>query len=76
MKIAMIKIPPAIAQAGLHGRMLLQVHDELVIECPRAELSETVGVARNVMENAYLMSIPLTTDARWGTNWDEMQPVP
>ena len=42
MKIAMIKIPPAMAQAGLHGRMLLQVHDELVIECPRAELNETV----------------------------------
>ena len=75
MKIAMIKIPPAMAQAGLHGRMLLQVHDELVIECPRAELRETVAVARNVMENAYMLSIPLTTDARWGTNWDELQPI-
>ena len=63
MKIAMIKIPPALSQAGLHGRMLLQVHDELVIECPRDELNETVRVARNVMENAYPMSIPLTTDA-------------
>jgi DNA polymerase-1 len=73
MKIAMIKIPPAIAQAGLHGRMLLQVHDELVLECPRAELNATVDMARNVMENAYLMSIPLTTDARWGTNWDELK---
>jgi DNA polymerase-1 len=75
MKIAMIKIPPAIAQAGLHGRMLLQVHDELVLECPRAELNATVDMARNVMENAYLMSIPLTTDARWGTNWDELKPI-
>jgi DNA polymerase-1 len=75
MKIAMIKIPPAIAQAGLHGRMLLQVHDELVIECPRAELNETVVAARNVMEHAYPLSIPLTTDARWGTNWDELQPM-
>ena len=75
MKIAMIKIPPAIEQAGLHGRMLLQVHDELVIECPRPELGETVRVARNVMENAYPMSIPLTTDARWGANWDELQPI-
>jgi DNA polymerase I len=75
MKIAMIKIPPAIAQAGLHGRMLLQVHDELVIECPHTELDETVRVAQNVMENAYPLSIPLTTDARWGTNWDEMQSV-
>jgi DNA polymerase-1 len=75
MKIAMIRIPPAIAQAGLHGRMLLQVHDELVIECPRAELNETVVAARNVMEHAYPLSIPLTTDARWGTNWDELQPM-
>lgn len=75
MKIAMIQIPPALAQAGLHGRMLLQVHDELVLECPRAELAQTVRVARGVMENAYPMSIPLTTEARWGQNWDEMQPV-
>ncbi len=73
MKMAMIKMPPAIAKAGLHGRMLLQVHDELVIECPRAELNETVRVARHVMENAYPLSIPLTTEARWGTNWDELQ---
>ena len=42
MKIAMIKIPSALAQAGLHGKMLLQVHDELVLECPQAELAETV----------------------------------
>ena len=75
MKLAMIRIPPAIAKAGLHGRMLLQVHDELVIECPRDELGESVIVARNIMENAYPLSIPLTTDARWGTNWDELQPI-
>jgi DNA polymerase-1 len=75
MKIAMIKIPPALAQAGLHGRMLLQVHDELVVECPRSELVETVRVGRQVMENAYPLSIPLTTEARWGTNWDELQPM-
>jgi DNA polymerase-1 len=75
MKIAMIRIPPALVQAGLHGRMLLQVHDELVIECPHAELNETIHVTRTIMENAYPMSIPLTTEARWGTNWDELQPV-
>ena len=75
MKIAMIKIPPALAQAGLHGKMLLQVHDELVVECPRNELSDLVGVVRNVMENAYPIGIPLTTEARWGMNWDELQPM-
>ena len=75
MKIAMIRIPPALAQAGLRGRMLLQVHDELVIECPRAELEKTARVVRDVMENAYLLSILLTTETRWGTDWDELKPV-
>jgi DNA polymerase-1 len=75
MKIAMIKIPPALAQAGLHGKMLLQVHDELVVECPNTELSGVVEVVRKIMENAYTLSIPLTTEARWGMNWDELQPL-
>ncbi len=72
MKIAMIRLPPALEKAGLHGKMLLQVHDELVLECPQAELQETVAVARRVMENVYPMSVPLTTEARWGRNWDEL----
>ena len=75
MKIAMIRIPPALAQAGLHGKMLLQVHDELVIECPRNEMDETTRLARDVMEKAYPLSIPLTTEARRGINWDELQPI-
>jgi DNA polymerase-1 len=75
MKIAMIKIPAALVQAGLHGRMLLQVHDELVVECPQAELIETARLVRDVMENAYPLSIPLSTDARWGTNWYELKQV-
>jgi len=75
MKIAMLKIPPALAQASLHGRMLLQVHDELVIECPLAELTATARLMQQVMENSYSISIPLSTEARWGLNWDEMKPV-
>jgi DNA polymerase I len=73
MKIAMIKIPSALDAAGLHGRMLLQVHDELVLECPRAELKATARVVGEVMESAYPMSIPLSTEARWGMNWEEMK---
>ena len=75
MKIAMLKIPPALAQASLHGRMLLQVHDELVIECPLTELTATARLVQQVMENSYSISIPLSTEARWGLNWDEMKPV-
>jgi DNA polymerase I len=75
MKIAMIKIPPALAQEHLQGKMLLQVHDELVMECPQAELTRVARVVQDIMENAYPLSIPLTTEARWGTNWDELQPL-
>ncbi|MFH2102316.1 MAG: DNA polymerase I [Chloroflexota bacterium] len=76
MKIAMLNIPAALAQAGLHGRMILQVHDELVLECPKAELEQTTKVVQKTMEDAYPLSIPLTTDARWGSDWDELQPIP
>ncbi len=55
--------------------MLLQVHDELLLECPKGELLRTAKVVQAVMENAYTLSIPLTTDARWGVNWGEMKPI-
>jgi DNA polymerase-1 len=73
MKIAMLKIPGALRKAGLHGKMLLQVHDELVLECPRTELEQSARVVQETMANAYPMSIPLSTEARWGLNWGEMQ---
>ena len=76
MKIAMMRIPSALAAAGLHSRMLLQVHDELVLESPTNERDETIQVVRQAMENAIQLSIPLTTEARSGVNWDEMQVVP
>ncbi len=75
MKIAMIRIPPALKKANLKGKMLLQVHDELVVECPRAEMKEVTRVVQDIMESSYPLSIPLKTEARWGTNWDELKPL-
>jgi DNA polymerase-1 len=75
MKIAMLRIPPALEKAKLKGKMLLQVHDELVLECPQAELAEMVRVVKQVMESAYPLNIPLETEARAGQNWGEMQVV-
>ncbi|GAB4499940.1 MAG: DNA polymerase I [Anaerolineales bacterium] len=72
MKIAMLKIPPALKQAGLSAKMLLQVHDELVLEVPKKEIDETARVVQETMANAYPMSIPLETEARAGLNWGEM----
>jgi DNA polymerase I len=75
MKIAMLRIPPALKEAGLKGKMLLQVHDELVLECPEKELKETARVVQEVMANAFPMSIPLSTEARYGKNWGDMKAI-
>jgi DNA polymerase I len=72
MKIAMLRIPSALQRARLDAHMLLQVHDELVLEVPEAELEATSKVVRQVMEAAYPLDIPLSTEAKWGQNWDEM----
>lgn len=73
MKIAMLKVSDALPAAGLKGQMLLQVHDEIVIECPQEELSQTAKLVQSVMSQAYPLSIPLSTEARWGLNWGEMK---
>lgn len=72
MKIAMLQIPVTLAKLGLKGRMLLQVHDEIVIECPQQELKQTAKAVQKVMEEAYPMSIPLLTEARSGRSWGAM----
>lgn len=73
MKIAMIKIPAALQAKGLKAKMLLQVHDELVLEVPKKEIDETAKVVQKTMATAYPMSIPLETEARAGVNWGEME---
>lgn len=73
MKIAMLKIPGALKLAGLQGQMLLQVHDEIVLECPQSELEKTAQVVQKTMEEAYPLSIPLSTEARAGRSWGAMK---
>ena len=75
MKLAMLHLPKALSDAGLSARMILQVHDELVWECPDNELMETGELVQRVMENAYSLSIALITDARYGPNWAQMTPL-
>jgi len=75
IKRAMIRIPPALAQANLKARMLLQVHDELLFEVPDAEVEATKALVRKVMEGAPLpavsLGVPLIADAGVGTSWAE-----
>jgi DNA polymerase-1 len=76
MKIAMLRVPKALANSGLRAKILLQVHDELVLECPTRELTETSEVVRKTMENAYKLDVPLCTEVRAGRNWGDLQPYP
>jgi DNA polymerase-1 len=75
MKIAMLKVPPALAKAKLKAKMLLQVHDEIVLECPKDELEKTAKVVKETMANAYQLDIPLSTEAKYGDNWGEMKAI-
>jgi DNA polymerase I len=72
---AMVRMDDALAEAKLTGRMLLQVHDELVFEVPDDEVEKTLPVVTRVMEYAPLpavsLSVPLQVEARAANNWDE-----
>lgn len=72
IKIAMLQIPTKLNEAHLSGKMLLQVHDELVVECPKSQLSQTALVVVQEMMNAYNLVVPLLTEARYGTSWGEL----
>lgn len=71
IKRAMIRLPDALAEAGLNARMLLQVHDELIFEVPDAEIEATRDTVRKVMSGAAHLSVPLDVDIGTGANWDE-----
>jgi DNA polymerase-1 len=75
LRRAMIRIPAALAQAGVSARMLLQVHDELVFEALDTEVEPTIAAVTRVMEKAcepgVAFSVPLKVDARAAQNWDE-----
>jgi len=73
IKIAMLHLPGEIKKAGLRAQMLLQVHDELMFEVPEAELEESTKLVQRVMENAYTLDIPLSTEAKSGPSWGAME---
>ena len=75
MKIAMIQVAEALAELRLQAKLLLQVHDELVLECPEAEVVETAKLVQGIMENAYQLQVPLRTDAKQGRDWGSLQPI-
>jgi len=71
IKRAMVRLPAALREAGFAGRLLLQVHDELLFEAPQSEAADFAAVAKSVMESAAALSIPLVVETGIGASWGE-----
>ena len=74
IKIAMIRLAPRLAEASLTARLVLQVHDELLMEVPNGEVDRLVPILVDTMEGALKLDVPLTVDVKSGPRWDEMKP--
>ncbi len=71
IKRAMIAVPAALREAGSRARIILQVHDELVLEAPAAEVDVVAARTREVMEGVFSLGVPLLVDVGIGRNWRE-----
>ncbi len=75
IKLAMIKLHETLPQVSARAKLLLQVHDELVLEVPADEVEKVARVVKETMENVTKLKVPLVADVKVGENWGEMIPV-
>ena len=71
LKKAMVEIYNEFNKRGLKSKMLIQVHDELVFNVLKSELDEVTNIVRDIMENTFVLSVPLKVDIEYGNNWYE-----
>ncbi len=71
IKIAMINVVNALNKEGLKAKLILQVHDELVLDCPKEEAEQAADILKSEMENAVKLNVPLSVDVHMGKNWYE-----
>ena len=69
IKIAMVNVSRRLVSEDLQGRLILQVHDELIVECPKSEADSVSEILHEEMENAVKLSVPLVAGARSGKSW-------
>ena len=71
IKIAMIRVRNRMQELGLQARLVLQVHDELIVECPEQEKDTVMQVVTEEMQAAAELKVPLVAEAHWGKSWYE-----
>ncbi len=75
MKIALIRLHERLSADRAPARMLLSVHDEVLLEVPRGEVEALAPVVRDVMEGALKLDVPLDVDLKSGDDWESMRPL-
>ena len=65
----MIDVAAALREAGLAGRLILQIHDELIVESPAEEAARAAGILKECMESAVKLKVPLVADTHTGHSW-------
>ena len=71
IKLAMIKVRDKLLSEGLEARLVLQVHDELIVECPEGETQRVKKLLEGEMEHVVELALPLTAEAHAGRSWAE-----
>lgn len=71
IKLAMVRVDERLHKEDLKAKLILQVHDELIVECPEEEKETVARLLTEEMEGAVHLSVPLTAEAHWGINWLE-----
>jgi len=71
IKVAMVRLHRNLAKHKLKSKMIMQVHDELVFECPAQEKREVEALVKSEMEGVWSMKVPVVVHLDWGRNWDE-----
>ncbi len=71
IKVAMVNIAYLLQKKDLSARLIMQVHDELVLEAPRQEKDEVMGLVKKEMEEVIKLKVPLKVEIAAGNNWDE-----
>ena len=69
IKLAMLRVEEALARSGLEAKLILQIHDELIVECPEAEAEQVAALLTAQMEGVAQLPVPLVAEAGWGESW-------